>query len=181
MLALGMLNPLASSALLTGGITSIAAATLLGGFSWLQWLALMAVPYYALILLGSLYLRLMVGEFESAAAQVVPAAKPGPLSSAEQKTLLVLGATSALLWLTDAIPTGCRRRSRRCSPRLSSSAQSIGVLHVEDNSRAKLSWGLILTSAPPCRSRAWMIQTGAAVVAGRRSSGGSPRSRLPVL
>ena len=31
MLALGMLNPLASSALLTGGIASIAAATLLGG------------------------------------------------------------------------------------------------------------------------------------------------------
>ncbi|HEY4746903.1 MAG TPA: SLC13 family permease, partial [Steroidobacteraceae bacterium] len=49
MLALGMLNPLASSALLTGGIASIAAATLLGGFSWLRWFALMAVPYYALI------------------------------------------------------------------------------------------------------------------------------------
>jgi solute carrier family 13 (sodium-dependent dicarboxylate transporter), member 2/3/5 len=40
MLALGMLNPLASSALLTGGIGSIAAATLLGGFSWLRWFAL---------------------------------------------------------------------------------------------------------------------------------------------
>lgn len=36
MLALGMLNPLASSALLTGGVASIAAATLLGGFSWLR-------------------------------------------------------------------------------------------------------------------------------------------------
>ena len=37
MLALGILNPLASSALLTGGITSITAATLIGGFSWLGW------------------------------------------------------------------------------------------------------------------------------------------------
>ena len=61
MLALGMLNPLASSALLTGGIASIAAATLLGGFSWLGWFALMAVPYYALIFLGGIWLRMMVG------------------------------------------------------------------------------------------------------------------------
>ena len=52
MLALGVLHPLASSALLTGGTTSIMAATLLGGFSWFRWFALMAVPYYLLLLLG---------------------------------------------------------------------------------------------------------------------------------
>ena len=49
MLALGVLNPLASSALLTGGLASMTAASLLGGFSWLRWFALMAVPYYALV------------------------------------------------------------------------------------------------------------------------------------
>src|SRR2546425_8068530 len=37
MLTLGVLNPLASSALLTGGIASMTAASLLGGFSWLRW------------------------------------------------------------------------------------------------------------------------------------------------
>src|SRR2546421_553859 len=43
MLTLGVLNPLASSALLTGGIASMTAASLLGGFSWLRWFVLMAV------------------------------------------------------------------------------------------------------------------------------------------
>ena len=86
MLALGMLNPLASSALLTGGIASIAAATLLGGFSWLGWFALMAVPYYALIFLGGIWLRMMVGPFETGGPCTV---KPvvEPLSTAEIKTL----------------------------------------------------------------------------------------------
>src|SRR5882762_1168345 len=86
MLALGMLNPLASSALLTGGIASIAAATLLGGFSWLRWFALMAVPYYALIFLGGLYLRLMVGPFERGTADDAAIARAPPLSAAEIKT-----------------------------------------------------------------------------------------------
>src|SRR5262245_28393555 len=65
MLALGVLNPLASSALLTGGITSITAATLIGGFSWLGWFALMAVPYYALLTGGAVIVRLLVGQFEA--------------------------------------------------------------------------------------------------------------------
>src|SRR5262245_24617558 len=63
MLALGVLNPLASSALLTGGITSITAASLMGGFSWLTWFALMAVPYYLLLCLGAVLVRLLVGRF----------------------------------------------------------------------------------------------------------------------
>src|ERR1700730_14418081 len=54
MLALGVLNPLASSALLTGGITSMTASSVIGGFSWLRWFCLMAVPYYALLCLGGI-------------------------------------------------------------------------------------------------------------------------------
>jgi hypothetical protein len=42
--ALGVLNPLASSALLTGGLVSITAGSLLGGFSWLRWFVASAVP-----------------------------------------------------------------------------------------------------------------------------------------
>ena len=61
MLALGILNPLASSAILTGGVTSMTASAIIGDFSWLHWFALMAVPYYTLILLGGIALRLMVG------------------------------------------------------------------------------------------------------------------------
>src|SRR5262249_61928157 len=64
MLALGVLNPLASSALLTGGLASMTAASLLGGFSWLRWFALMSVPYYALLFGGAALLRALVGPFE---------------------------------------------------------------------------------------------------------------------
>jgi di/tricarboxylate transporter len=63
MLALGVLNPLASSALLTGGLVSITAGSLLGGFSWLRWFALMSVPYYALLFGGAVLLRCLVGRF----------------------------------------------------------------------------------------------------------------------
>ena len=65
-LALGILNPLASTALLTGGLTSVTASAIIGNFSWLRWFALMSVPYYLLIMLGGIALRLMVGRFEEA-------------------------------------------------------------------------------------------------------------------
>ncbi len=55
-LVLGMLNPLASSALLTGGLAPLISSDLLGGFGWWRWLALMGIPYYILILSGAGYL-----------------------------------------------------------------------------------------------------------------------------
>jgi anion transporter len=163
MLALGMLNPLASSALLTGGIASIAAATLLGGFSWLRWFSLMAVPYYALIFLGGLYLRFMVGAFERGirAAAVPPAA---PLSAAETRTLGVLALT-ALLWLTDswhhlspAIPALIAAIVLLCPP--------FGVLSWRAF-EAKLSWGLILTVGASISLARSMTESGAAAWLGK--------------
>ena len=91
MLALGMLNPLASSALLTGGITSITAATLIGGFSWLGWFALMSVPYYALLAGGAVALRLLVGRFERGEPHVDSPPARQPFSATEKRTLAVLG------------------------------------------------------------------------------------------
>ena len=158
MLALGMLNPLASSALLTGGIASIAAATLLGGFSWLGWFALMAVPYYALILLGGLWLRIMVGPFE----RCVPDAErltAEPLSTAEIKTLGILALT-ALLWLTDAW--------HHLSPALPALMAAIVLLVPRIGTltwkqfESKLSWGLILTVGASMSLARSMIDTGAA-------------------
>jgi solute carrier family 13 (sodium-dependent dicarboxylate transporter), member 2/3/5 len=49
MLALNSVNQLASTVLLTGGITPITAAALIGGISWTRWLVLMCVPYYAIL------------------------------------------------------------------------------------------------------------------------------------
>ena len=159
MLALGMLNPLASSALLTGGIASIAAATLLGGFSWLRWFALMAVPYYALIFLGGLYLRLMVGPFEKGTVDRLPPLPATPLSPAEIKTLVVLALT-AILWLTDAW-----HHLSPAIPALMAAivllAPRIGALSWKQF-EAKLSWGLILTVGASMSLARSMIETGAA-------------------
>jgi di/tricarboxylate transporter len=154
-----MLNPLASSALLTGGIASIAAATLLGGFSWLRWFALMAVPYYALIFLGGLYLRLMVGPFERGTADDAATARAPPLSAAEIKTLVVLALT-ATLWLTDAW-----HHLSPAIPALMAAivllAPGLGALSWK-TFEAKLSWGLILTVGASMSLARSMTESGAA-------------------
>ena len=54
MMALNSINRLASTVLLTGGITPMVAAALIGGIYWSQWLLLMSVPYLALLAIGSL-------------------------------------------------------------------------------------------------------------------------------
>ncbi|HUI94275.1 MAG TPA: SLC13 family permease [Xanthobacteraceae bacterium] len=165
MLALGVLNPLASSALLTGGLASMTAASLLGGFSWLRWFALMAVPYYALLFGGALALRAVVGPFEPGGAVAdAPAPAAPPLTAAEIKTLVVLAATLAL-WLTD--------RLHGLSPAVPALigaamllAPGIGVLGWEAFER-KLSWGLILSVAASLSLAAAMTQSGAAAYLSR--------------
>ncbi len=142
MLALGILNPLASSAILTGGVTSMTASALIGNFSWLRWFALMAVPYYALILLGGLVLRIMVGRFEGRRAVSDEAPPIVPLSRQELTTIAILILVSAL-WLTDfwhrlspAIPA-LLGALLLCCPKF-------GVLNWRDFEH-RLSWGLVLT------------------------------------
>ena len=53
MMALNSINRLASTVLMTGGITPVVAAALIGGIGWSQWLLLMSVPYFALLATGS--------------------------------------------------------------------------------------------------------------------------------
>ena len=53
MLALSSINRLASTALLTGGITPMMAAAIIGGMSWTGWFVMMAVPYWGLLTLGA--------------------------------------------------------------------------------------------------------------------------------
>ena len=102
MLALSSINRLASTALLTGGITPMISAALIGGFSWTGWLALMAVPYYAILLLGGAFIAL---RYRRGLTSPMAAAELDPRrawSRSEIGTLaIVLGAS--LLWLTDAV------------------------------------------------------------------------------
>jgi anion transporter len=160
MLALGVLNPLASSALLTGGLASITAASLLGGFSWLRWFALMAVPYYALLFGGALLLRCVVGPFERAQhAPTAPPPTPQPFTAIEIKTLAVLAGTLAL-WLTDRV-----HHLSPAIPALIGAAvllmPGIGVLSWK-TFESKLSWGIILSIGAALSLAAAMTKTGAA-------------------
>jgi len=161
MLALGVLNPLASSALLTGGLVSITAASLLGGFTWLRWFTLMAVPYYALLFGGALVLRCVVGPFERAHAPTPPAALPAPqpFRAIEIKTLAVLAGTLAL-WLTDRL-----HHLSPAIPALIGAAvlllPRIGVLSWR-TFESKLSWGIILSIGAALSLAAAMTKTGAA-------------------
>jgi citrate:succinate antiporter len=160
MLALGVLNPLASSALLTGGLASMTAASLLGGFSWLRWFTLMSVPYYALLLGGAAVLRVLVGPFEPGrdANGAAPALRLA-FTANERKTLAVLGVTLAL-WLTD--------RMHGLSPAIPAligagllMLPGIGVLSWK-RFEQKLSWGMILSLGASLSLAAAMTRSGAA-------------------
>jgi citrate:succinate antiporter len=159
MLALGVLNPLASSALLTGGLASITAASLLGGFSWLRWFVLMSVPYYALLFGGALLPRCLVGSFEPAQAAQEQTQKRQPFSAIEAKTLAVLMATLTL-WLTD--------RFHQLSPAIPALIGAavlltprVGVLSWKAF-ESKLSWGLILSIGAALSLAGAMTKSGAA-------------------
>jgi len=99
-LTLGLLNPFASSALMTGGLAPMTTSTLLGGFSWWRWFFLMSVPYYALLLLGGLWTHWINPSpqrfFDSRGSEKLP-----PLSPEEIRVIFILVLTS-VLWFTDS-------------------------------------------------------------------------------
>jgi anion transporter len=102
MLVLNSVNRLSSTILLTGGITPIVAAGLIGTTSWTRWFVLMSVPYLALISLAAvaIYLRHRAG-FRMT-VRVPPRPEPRPLTAVEWRTALIV-AGAGLLWLTDAV------------------------------------------------------------------------------
>jgi solute carrier family 13 (sodium-dependent dicarboxylate transporter), member 2/3/5 len=102
MMALNSVNRLASTVLLTGGITPIVAASLIGGTSWSRWLVLLSVPYGVLLALASGLIYVLYQRGFDFALPVTPATDAKPFSGIELRTTLItLGAS--LLWLTDAL------------------------------------------------------------------------------
>ena len=108
MLALSSINRLASTALLTGGITPVMSAAIIAGasdgrpFTWSGWFALMAVPYYTILFLGGVLTYVL---HRRGFRRELPAPAPverRPLSGIEWRTLAVIVGASAL-WLTDAV------------------------------------------------------------------------------
>ena len=102
MLALSSINRLASTALLTGGITPMMAAAIIGGMSWTGWFAMMALPYYAILVLGGVLTGLL---YRRGLTRAMPAAdleRAAAWTGREVRTLaIVLGAS--VLWLTDGV------------------------------------------------------------------------------
>jgi anion transporter len=102
MLALCSINRLASTALLTGGITPMMAAAIIGGMSWTGWFALMAVPYWGILVLGGALTGVL---YRRGLTRAMPAAdleRAGAWTGREARTLaIVLGAS--VLWLTDSV------------------------------------------------------------------------------
>ena len=102
MLALSSINRLASTSLLTGGVTPVMSAAIIGGMSWTGWFALMAVPYYAILLLGGI---LTYALYRRGFGQGLPTPEPArrrPVSGIERRTIAIILGASAL-WLTDGL------------------------------------------------------------------------------
>src|SRR5262249_1777407 len=78
MLALNSVNRLASTVLLTGGITPVVAAGLIGGLSWTRWFVLMSVPYAVLLVLaaGLIFITYRSGFRGALAPAPVPERRP---------------------------------------------------------------------------------------------------------
>src|SRR5436309_6928205 len=102
MLALASINRLASTTLLTGGITPVMSAAIIGGMSWTGWFTLMAVPYYAILLLGGVLTYALYRRGFTRGLPLPAPARRRPVSPIEWRTIVIILSASAL-WLTDGI------------------------------------------------------------------------------
>ena len=107
MMAMGSLNRLGSTALLAGGITPVVASALIADFgliddfSWTRWFILMALPFYAILVVGGIAVYLLYRSgFTLPEGIGTVELKSRPLQSREIRAgLIALG--TALLWFTD--------------------------------------------------------------------------------
>jgi di/tricarboxylate transporter len=102
MMALNSINRLASTILLTGGITPVVAAALIGGISWSEWLLMMSVPYVVLLTVGSLLIYFLYRRGFHLKLPPLPSEEARPMSGKEMRTVVITVCASAL-WLTDAL------------------------------------------------------------------------------
>ena len=102
MLALNSVNRLASTVLLTGGITPVVAAALIGNIGWTRWFVLMSVPYGALLAVSAALIYVLHRQGFRVALAPLPASPRPPMSATELRTAAIT-AVASVLWLTDAI------------------------------------------------------------------------------
>ena len=111
-LALATLQVLGSTAVLTGGVVPITAAFLLGGFSWLRWFVVMALPCYAILAFSGalLFVRqrprapqpaVQAPAHPASEAATGAATAAGTRWSPAEKRAAAIIAAMLALWLTD--------------------------------------------------------------------------------
>ena len=101
MMALNSINRLASTVLMTGGITPVVAAGLIGGIGWSEWLLLMSVPYFVLLAAGSALIYFLYRRGFTQRLPPLPHEPARRLAPVEIRTLAITVGAS-VLWLTDA-------------------------------------------------------------------------------
>ncbi len=99
MMALNSINRLASTMLLTGGITPVVSAALVGGVGWTRWFILMSVPYFALLIIGAVAIYLLYRKGFDGTLPMIEENDSEPLSGTEKRTALItLGASSLVVY-----------------------------------------------------------------------------------
>jgi len=172
MLALSSINRLASTALLTGGITPVMSAAIIGGMSWTGWFRLMVVPYWAILVLGGLLTWALYRRGFSVALPPLDGERAGPLAAAEARTLAIVLGTSTL-WLTDAVHhldpalPALLALIALLTPRL-------GILTWSDLDRG-VGWNSFFVIGASISLAQALGETGAAAWLARAFLGGSPR------
>lgn len=162
MIGTAILQPLASTAVLTGGAVPVVASSLVGGISWARWFALMSVPMYTLLVIVGIALFLIYRPSR------LPAASGGdgpsmaalaPMSNAEWRGLAIIGATTTL-WLTDFI-----HHLNPAIPALIGATAlflpAVGVLRWEDFEEGS-PWAIFLVTASSLSLAVALNESGAA-------------------
>src|SRR4029453_1389938 len=84
------------------GLSPVMSAAIIGGMSWTGWFTLMAVPYYAILLLGGVLTYALYRRGFSAGLPTPEPARRRPISGTEWRTVAIILSASAL-WLTDGV------------------------------------------------------------------------------
>jgi sodium-dependent dicarboxylate transporter 2/3/5 len=176
MLTLGVLGPLASSALLSGGTSPVAAAQAIGGFTWFSWLIALALPYYVLITLDGAVLWLLTRPAKRLHLSDPTGSDPGPgrepeTSAFEPKRgggrtvagewrVAAISTMTALLWMLDGL-TGWPPAIPALLALVLLLTPRLGVMSWQTFARSA-PWGTCVVLAAAVSLAAALAQTGAA-------------------